>query len=188
MAQPTARYLACPACSRLSECGSERCIFCWAPLESRLVRWRNVYHASNSVDAWLAKSALELHGVCVRIRDEHASRMMLHGHSRVVVEAAEGDRLLRKRFCEGGRGVRTDTEFLEWQEIKRRPVARAPHGYGGPDRHSCSDRNRGRHVSGGITLLRRGQQAHRSLWQVTSIGWLPLTRFSSTWTAPLPSR
>jgi len=95
-------------------------------LESRLVRWRNVYHASNSVDAWLAKSALELHGVCVRIRDEHASRMMLHGHSRVVVEAAEGDHLLAQEVLRQVRGVRTDTEFLEWQEIKRRrsPVRR----------------------------------------------------------------
>ena len=110
----------CHRCSRESSGGSERCIFCWAPLTSRPVRWRNVYHAVNSIDAWLAKSALESHGVCVRIKDEHASRMMLHGHTNMVVEAAEGDHWLAQEVLRQVRGVRTDTEYLEWQELKRR--------------------------------------------------------------------
>ena len=89
-------------------------------MNSKPVRWRNVYHAANSVDAWLAKSALESHGVCVRIRDEHTTRMMLHGHANTVVEAAEGDHWLAQEVLRQVRGVRTDTEFLEWQELKRR--------------------------------------------------------------------
>lgn len=110
----------CPRCKRESSGESERCIFCWAPLASKPMRWRNVYHAVNSVDAWLAKSALESHGVCVRIKDEHAARMMLHGHANVVVEAAEGDHWLAQEVLRQVRGVRTDTEYLEWQELKRR--------------------------------------------------------------------
>lgn len=110
----------CPKCARESSSDGERCIFCWAALDAKPVRWRNVYHAVNSVDAWLAKSALESHGVCVRIKDEHAARMMLHGHSNVVVEAAEGDHWLAQEVLRQVRGVRTDTEYLEWQELKRR--------------------------------------------------------------------
>ena len=110
----------CPKCARESSGESERCIFCWASLSPRPVRWRNVYHAVNSIDAWLAKSALESHGVCVRIKDEHASRMMLHGHANMVVEAAEGDHWLAQEVLRQVRGVRTDTEYLEWQELKRR--------------------------------------------------------------------
>lgn len=89
-------------------------------MSTKPIRWRNVYHATNSVDAWLAKSALESHGVCARIRDEHAARLMLHGHSNTVVEAAEGDHLLAQEVLRQVRGVRTDTEFLEWQELTRR--------------------------------------------------------------------
>lgn len=110
----------CPKCSREGSGEGDRCIFCWASLASNPVRWRNVYHAVNSIDAWLAKSALESHGVCVRIKDEHAARMMLHGHANVVVEAAEGDHWLAQEVLRQVRGVRTDTEYLEWQELKRR--------------------------------------------------------------------
>jgi len=110
----------CPKCLRESSGASDRCIFCWAQLNPVPLRWRNVYHAVNSVDAWLAKSALESHGVCVRIKDEHAARMMLHGHANVVVEAAEGDHWLAQEVLRQVRGVRTDTEYLEWQELKRR--------------------------------------------------------------------
>lgn len=84
------------------------------------MRWRNVYHAYNSVDALLAKSVLESHGVTVRIRDENASRMMLHGHGAAVVEAAEGEHLHAQEVLRQVRGVRTDTEFLEWQSLKHR--------------------------------------------------------------------
>ncbi len=84
------------------------------------MRWRNVYHAYNNIDALLAKSALESHGVTVRIRDENASRMMLHGHAAAVVQAAEGQHLRAQEVLRQIRGVRTDTEFLEWQSVKHR--------------------------------------------------------------------
>jgi hypothetical protein len=117
---PNASSKTCPRCRRETSGDGERCIFCWASLTSKPMRWRNVYHAVNSIDAWLAKSALESHGVCVRIKDEHASRMMLHGHTNMVVEAAEGDHWLAQEVLRQVRGVRTDTEYLEWQELKRR--------------------------------------------------------------------
>lgn len=117
-------HFACPRCRRLCESGSERCIHCWAALSNRPVRWRHVYHAVNHVDAWLAKNTLELHGVAARIRDEHATRMMLHGHGNAVVEAAESDHWLAREVLRQVRGVRTDTEFLEWQELKQRKPAR----------------------------------------------------------------
>jgi predicted amidophosphoribosyltransferase len=41
----------CPKCARESSSECERCIFCWAALSPNFVRWRNVYHAVNSIDA-----------------------------------------------------------------------------------------------------------------------------------------
>lgn len=119
----SAAHIPCPRCRLLCEAGSEHCIRCWTSLSKAPVRWRNVYHAVNHIDAWLAKNTLEMHGVAARIRDEHATRMMLHGHGNAVVEAAESDHLLAREVLRQVRGVRTDTEFLEWQELKhRRPT------------------------------------------------------------------
>lgn len=109
----------CPRCGRGTSSGPDHCIFCWREFRPpSLVRWRNVYHAYSPVDALLAKSALESHGVTARIRDENASRMMLHGHGLAVVQAAEGEHLRAQEVLRQIRGVRTDTEFLEWQAIK----------------------------------------------------------------------
>ncbi|KAA0210982.1 hypothetical protein EDM80_12820 [bacterium] len=120
----SAAHISCPRCRKLCDAGGEFCIHCWAALSTAPVRWRHVYHAVNHVDAWLAKNTLELHGVAARIRDEHATRMMLHGHGNAVVEAAESDHLLAREVLRQVRGVRTDTEFLEWQELKHRRPAR----------------------------------------------------------------
>ncbi|MCC6572407.1 MAG: hypothetical protein IT462_01335 [Planctomycetes bacterium] len=111
----------CPGCGRDTSSSDAHCIFCWQEFRApELVRWRNVYHAYNNVDALLAKSALESHGVTVRIRDENASRMMLHGHGMAVVQAVEGEHLQAQEVLRQIRGVRTDTEFVEWQSVKHR--------------------------------------------------------------------
>ena len=98
----------------------ERCIFCGAALMLETVaHWRSVYHPYSYADALLANATLQAHGLTARLRHSNVERVLM-GHVGSVVEVAEGDHLFAQEVLRQLRGVRTDTEYLEWQELKRR--------------------------------------------------------------------
>lgn len=115
----------CPSCGKPATGSEERCIFCWKSLAApqAVTRWRDVYHAASSADALLANSTLASYGLTTRIRDEHFQRLML-GAAGGVVQVAEEQHLTAKEVLRQVRGVRTDTEYLEWQALKQRGAKR----------------------------------------------------------------
>ncbi len=71
--------------------------------------------------------------------------MMLHGHANVVVEEADGDHWLAQECLRHVCGVRTDTEYLEWQELMLQAFAaaqvvdgRVGHARGGTAAGGCN--------------------------------------------------
>lgn len=84
-----------------------------------LVGWRAVYHPYSYADAMLATSALQSHGFNARMSLQSAERT-LTGVARGVVQVADGEHLRAQEVLRQLRGVRTDTEFVEWQELKHR--------------------------------------------------------------------
>lgn len=109
----------CPSCNK-PVTSAERCIFCGSSLRFSLApaRWKTVYHAYNSTDAQLARATLASHGLTVRIRDENGSVGMVLGHGATVIEALEDETHRARQVLREVRGIRTDTEYLEWQALK----------------------------------------------------------------------
>ncbi|MBK9975779.1 MAG: hypothetical protein IPP14_13495 [Planctomycetes bacterium] len=79
--------------------------------------WRAVYHAYSYADGLLATSALRSYGLVARMACQGAERVLM-GSAHGVVQVAQGDHLLAQEVLRQIRGVRTDTEYLEWQAIK----------------------------------------------------------------------
>jgi hypothetical protein len=113
------RLDACTKCHKPAAGDGDQCIFCGASLLSRQVGWRAVYHAYSYADAWLATSVLQSHGFTTRMSCNMAERA-LTGSSPGVVQVADGDHLVAQEVLRLVRGVRTDTEYLEWQHLKHR--------------------------------------------------------------------
>ena len=114
------RLTHCSNCSRPAAGEGDHCIFCGTSLLRETVRdWRSVYHPYSYPDALLAHSALLAHGVTTRLKHSNMERVLL-GHIGAVIQVAEGDHLYAQEVVRKLRGVRTDTEYLEWQELKRR--------------------------------------------------------------------
>ena len=96
----------------------DNCIFCGASLLLRPVSsWRSVYHPYSYADALLASATLQAHGLTARLKHSNLERVLL-GHVGSVVEVAEGEHLFAQEVLRQVRGVRTDTEYLEWQQLK----------------------------------------------------------------------
>lgn len=111
----------CPACAKPSAGEWERCIFCGHSLLSGgIEQWRTVYHPYSYADAMLASAALRANGVTVRV--ETGNLLMRHGG---VVQVAADEHPIAREVLRRVRGVRTDTEYLEWQQLKRRRGARS---------------------------------------------------------------
>ncbi|MBE7492086.1 MAG: hypothetical protein HS108_10075 [Planctomycetes bacterium] len=109
----------CPACGKPAAGEGDQCIFCGAGLLTKAVGWRAVYHAYSYADAMLATSALQSHGLSARMTCNLGERA-LTGASHGVVQVADGDHIAAREVLRQLRGVRTDTEYLEWQELKHR--------------------------------------------------------------------
>lgn len=107
----------CPACRKPAAGEGERCIFCGTSLLTRHVGWRAVYHAYSYADAWLATSVLQSHGLAARMTSSGAARA-LTGAGQSIVQVADGDHWAAQEVLRQVRGVRTDTEYLEWQQLK----------------------------------------------------------------------
>jgi hypothetical protein len=107
----------CRACGQPAAGDGGRCIFCGSSLLlERIYTWRSVYHPYSYADGLLANATLQAHGVNTRLRHER----MLIGQAAGVVEVAEGEHLFAQEVLRQLRGVRTDTEYREWQEFKQR--------------------------------------------------------------------
>lgn len=114
----------CHACGKPAAGDGERCIFCGAGLMRVAVSsWRGVYHPYSYADALLASATLQAHGLTARLRHGSIERVLL-GNVGGVVEVAEGEHLMAQEVLRQLRGVRTDTEYLEWQALKQRPRRR----------------------------------------------------------------
>ena len=114
------RRNSCRDCSKPAAGDGEHCIFCGASLMLQQVHcWRSVYHPYSYADALLCNATLQAHGVTVRLKHSNVERVFL-GHVGSVVEVAEGEHLYAQEVLRQLRGVRTDTEYLEWQELKYR--------------------------------------------------------------------
>lgn len=109
----------CPACRKPAAGEGDHCIFCGTGLLSVRVGWRAVYHAYSYVDACLATSVLQSHGLTARMTCNGAERA-LTGGGHGIVQVADGDHWAAQEVLRQVRGVRTDTEYLEWQQIKHR--------------------------------------------------------------------
>ncbi|MEZ5993972.1 MAG: hypothetical protein R3E76_16685 [Planctomycetota bacterium] len=110
----------CYACGQPAAGECDRCIFCGSSLLLETVsNWRSVYHPYSYADALLANSTLLAHGLTARLRHSNVERVLM-GHVGSVIEVAEGEHLAAQEVLRKLRGVRTDTEYLEWQELKRR--------------------------------------------------------------------
>lgn len=108
----------CPACGKPAAGDGDCCIFCGAGLLLLPVNgWRSVYHPYSYADALLASATLQAHGLTARLKHSNVERALL-GHVGSVVEVAEGDHLFAQELLRQLRGVRTDTEYLEWQQLK----------------------------------------------------------------------
>jgi hypothetical protein len=108
----------CDACGKPAAGDGDRCIFCGRGLLSlRVAGWRSVYHPYSYSDALLANATLQAHGVNARVQHE---RLL----TRQVVEVAEGEHLFAQEVLRQLRGVRTDTEYREWTELKQRGARR----------------------------------------------------------------
>jgi hypothetical protein len=110
-----------------SECGiaaagdGPRCIFCGAGLMLEPVKqWRALYHPYSYADALLATAALKANGVTARLQQWDAERMLL-GRGGVVQVAAD-EHMVAREVLRKLRGVRTDTEYLEWQALRAKPM------------------------------------------------------------------
>jgi hypothetical protein len=111
----------CRACGQAAAGDGDRCIFCGSSLLQEFVSsWRSVYHAYSYADGLLANATLMAHGVNVRLKHERP----LMGHVGSVVEVAEGEHLFAQEVLRQLRGVRTDTEYREWHELKNRRLKR----------------------------------------------------------------
>lgn len=118
------RHEYCPACRKPAAGDGEHCIFCGAGLLTLPVnQWRAVYHAYSYADALLATSALKSHGLTARLSCAGAERA-LTGNANGVVQVASGEHLRAQEVLRQIRGVRTDTEYLEWQALKGRAAMR----------------------------------------------------------------
>ncbi|MCC6465814.1 MAG: hypothetical protein IT463_10780 [Planctomycetes bacterium] len=114
----------CPACLRPIAGDGDRCIFCGAGLRREAVTtWRSVYHPHSYADAVLAACALRSHGLTARLSIGSADRA-LTGCTAGVVQVAEGEHLQAQEVVWQLRGVRTDAEYREWQQIKHGRAAR----------------------------------------------------------------
>lgn len=112
------RAAQCTACGKPAAGDGDNCIFCGRGLlSSRVAGWRSVYHPYSYCDALLANATLQAHGVNVRVQHE---RLL----TRHVVEVAEGEHLFAQEVLRQLRGVRTDTEYREWHELKQRGTRR----------------------------------------------------------------
>jgi len=110
----------CPACGRPAAVEGQSCIFCGTTLVVRAVAaWRPVYHAYSYTDGWLATTALISHGLTARMSGQSADRA-LTGAQHGVVQVADGQHLEAQEVLRLIRGVRTDTEYVEWQALKHR--------------------------------------------------------------------
>jgi hypothetical protein len=99
----------------------ERCIFCGAGLLLESVsEWRAVYHPHSYADAMLATAALRANGVTTRLQQCNATRV-LFGQGGGIVQVAADEHAVAREVLRQVRGVRTDTEYLEWQALKHRP-------------------------------------------------------------------
>jgi hypothetical protein len=108
----------CGACGKPAAGDGDNCIFCGRGLVStRVAGWRSVYHPYSYSDALLANATLQAHGVNARVQHE---RLL----TRQVVEVAEGEHLFAQEVLRQLRGVRTDTEYREWHELKQRGARR----------------------------------------------------------------
>ncbi len=109
----------CPKCEQPAAGESQRCIFCGHSLMLETIRsWRTVYTPSSYADAMLASTALESHGLVCHVQQCSIQRLFAKAPTSVMV--AKADYMQAQEVVRQVRGVRTDTEYLEWQEIKRR--------------------------------------------------------------------
>lgn len=114
------RHLDCPKCRKPAAGDGDNCIFCGNSLQCQpILAWRSVYHAYSYADAILATSALQSHGLAARLSVQGAERALM-GASHGIVMVADGQHLRAQELLRQLRGVRTDTEYLEWQAIKGR--------------------------------------------------------------------
>ena len=114
----------CPACGMDATGDSDRCIYCGNSLLLETVStWRKVYHPYSYADAMLAHATLQAHGLTARHLHSNMERI-LYSNAGGVIEVAEGEHLFAQEVLRQLRGVRTDTEFLEWQEHKDRKARR----------------------------------------------------------------
>lgn len=106
----------CPACRKPAAGEGPHCIFCGHSLMiGSISQWRTVYHPYSYADAMLASAALQANGLAVRM--EHGNLITRHGG---VVQVAADEHPIAREVLRRVRGVRTDTEYLEWQQLKRR--------------------------------------------------------------------
>lgn len=109
----------CPACGQPAAGDGDQCIFCGASLRLLPVSaWRSVYHPYSYADALLASATLQAHGLTARLKHSNVERVLM-GHVGSVIEVAEGQHLQAQEVLRQVRGVRTDTEYLEWQQLKQ---------------------------------------------------------------------
>lgn len=109
----------CPACDKPAAGDGDCCIFCGASLRLLPVSaWRSVYHPYSYADALLASATLQAHGLTARLKHSNVERVLM-GHVGSVIEVAEGQHLQAQEVLRQVRGVRTDTEYLEWQQLKQ---------------------------------------------------------------------
>lgn len=114
----------CPACAMPATGDGDRCIFCGNSLLLETVStWRKVYHPYSYADAMLAHATLQAHGLTARHQHSNMERV-LNSNAGGVIEVAEGDHLYAQEVLRQLRGVRTDTEYLEWQEWRDRKIRR----------------------------------------------------------------
>ena len=108
----------CPKCAMPAAGDGARCIFCGHSLILQTVEdWRTVYHPYSYADAMLATATLQAHGCTARLRHSNVERVLL-GHVGSSVEVASDEHLFAQEVLRQLKGVRTDTEYLEWQELK----------------------------------------------------------------------
>ncbi|MBZ0135058.1 MAG: hypothetical protein K8I27_01640 [Planctomycetes bacterium] len=102
----------------------DRCIICGNSLLLETVsNWRKVYHPYSYADAMLAHATLQAHGLTARHLHSNMERVLCSNAGGVIV-VAEGEHLFAQEVLRQLRGVRTDTEYMEWQECKQRKARR----------------------------------------------------------------
>jgi hypothetical protein len=84
--------------------------------------WRPVYHAYSYADALLATATLRSHGLEAHVLGHGAERALGWAHG--IVQVAAGQHLHAQEVLRQVRGVRTDTEYLEWHALKQRRTLR----------------------------------------------------------------